>query len=73
MAASEISPLGFLAGGGEMGKLIRQHNWAAAAGAPARWPQSLRTALGIVLHAKVRRPFVIPYPPCNPSAPFVSA
>lgn len=37
-----------------MGELIRQHDWAATAvGPPAQWPQSLRTALGIVLHARV--------------------
>ncbi len=44
---------GFLNGGGEMGKLIRALDWSATTLGPVdSWPQSLRTALGIVLHAK---------------------
>lgn len=54
MAANQAAAPGFLAGGGKMGELTRQHDWAATLmGTPAQWPQSLRTALGIVLHAKV--------------------
>ncbi len=35
-----------------MGHLTRTHNWAETAlGTPDRWPQSLRTTLGIVLHS----------------------
>ncbi|HEX8271501.1 MAG TPA: ATP-binding protein [Longimicrobiaceae bacterium] len=38
------------AGGGEMGALVRAHDWAATPlGPAAAWPQSLRTALGILL------------------------
>jgi hypothetical protein len=44
----------FLAGGGEMGARMRAHDWAATPlGRPDGWPQSLRSALGICLHASV--------------------
>ena len=40
----------FLAGGGEMGALLRDLDWAAhALGDPAAWPQSLKTAIRIML------------------------
>ena len=41
----------FLASGGEMGALTRAHDWAATPiGAPDSWPQSLRTAVRILLN-----------------------
>ena len=41
----------FLAGGGEMGALTRAHDWSASPlGEPASWPQSLRTAVRILLN-----------------------
>ena len=41
----------FLAGGGEMGALTRSYDWSAAPlGPPEGWPQSLRTALRILLN-----------------------
>jgi PAS domain S-box-containing protein len=41
----------FLAGGGEMGALTRAHDWSATPlGKPETWPQSLRTALRILLN-----------------------
>ena len=41
----------FLAGGGEMGALTRAHDWSATAlGPPEIWPQSLRTAVRILLN-----------------------
>src|ERR1700709_2155565 len=41
----------FLAGGGEMGALTRAHDWSATPiGLPDTWPQSLRTALRILLN-----------------------
>src|ERR1700761_796716 len=41
----------FLAGGGEMGALTRAYDWSATPlGKPETWPQSLRTALRIVLN-----------------------
>ena len=43
----------FLAGGGELGALIRAHDWAATPlGAPDNWPQSLKTTLGIMLASR---------------------
>jgi len=39
-----------LSGGGGMGALMRAHDWAATPiGAPSSWPQSLRTAVGLLL------------------------
>jgi PAS domain S-box-containing protein len=41
----------FLAGGGEMGALTRAYNWSATPlGKPEAWPQSLRTAVRILLN-----------------------
>ncbi len=43
----------FLAEGGEMGALMRAHDWTSTAvGPPEQWPQSLRTALSILLNSK---------------------
>ncbi len=45
--------LKFLSGGGEMGALIRTHNWESSPLGPAdKWPQSLRTTLSILLNSK---------------------
>ncbi len=42
----------FLRGGGEMGALIRAHEWGATPiGPPTPWPESLRTAVGILLNS----------------------
>ncbi|WP_420868267.1 response regulator [Cupriavidus oxalaticus] len=44
---------GFLAGGGEMGALIRAHEWAATPlGPPQAWPHSLKTAMRIMLTSR---------------------
>jgi PAS domain S-box-containing protein len=44
----------FLAGGGEMGALVRAHDWSATPLGPIEaWPQSLRTATGILLRSPV--------------------
>jgi signal transduction histidine kinase len=46
-----IDELTFLSGGGLMGSLMRAHDWTSSAlGPPARWPQSLRTAVRIMLN-----------------------
>jgi len=43
----------FLAGGGEMGALIRSHDWSSTRlGPPAQWPQSLKTAIRIMLTSR---------------------
>src|SRR5262245_49114641 len=52
----------FLAGGGEMGELIRSRDWSATRlGPPDRWPQSLRSALSVCLGS--RFPIVIYWGP----------
>jgi PAS domain S-box-containing protein len=52
--ARSSSPPVFLAGGGEMGKLIRKHDWSAASLGPLEtWPQSLRVILGFLLRSPV--------------------
>lgn len=49
-ASSPDTTLDFLAGGGETGTLIRAFDWAATElGAPGGWPQSLRTAVRLML------------------------
>jgi PAS domain S-box-containing protein len=48
--ASNHDPLASVAGGGEMGRLIRAFDWSKTPLGPvAGWPQSLRSALGICL------------------------
>jgi hypothetical protein len=43
----------FLAGGGEMGALMRAHDWAATPLGPSEtWPQSLKTAIRIMLTSR---------------------
>ncbi|WP_018259909.1 GAF domain-containing hybrid sensor histidine kinase/response regulator [Methylobacterium sp. WSM2598] len=44
----------FIPGGSELGALVRAHDWAATPLGPLEtWPQSLRTAVGIVLLSPV--------------------
>ncbi len=43
----------FLNGGGELGTIIREFDWASSPlGAPEQWPQALRTAVGMMLQSK---------------------
>jgi PAS domain S-box-containing protein len=47
------SSLHFLANGGELGRLMRGHNWSSSPlGDPAVWPQSLRSVVGLLLGSK---------------------
>jgi hypothetical protein len=47
------STCNFLTGGGEMGSLMRAHDWSTSPpGAPETWPQSLRSALSTCLNSK---------------------
>jgi PAS domain S-box-containing protein len=49
-AAQQALTPTFLDGGGEMGALIRAHDWSGSAlGPPARWPPALRTAVRLML------------------------
>jgi PAS domain S-box-containing protein len=51
--ASAGASLSFLVDGGEMGALMRAFDWSSSPlGPPERWPQSLKTAVGIVLGSK---------------------
>jgi hypothetical protein len=53
---------GFLAGGGEMGSLMRALDWdATPLGPPEHWPQSLKTAVRIMLTS--RQPIWIGWSP----------
>ena len=50
------SDLNWLAGGGEMGALIRAMDWSATPlGPPEGWPQSLRTTKSAARHGRVLR------------------
>jgi PAS domain S-box-containing protein len=45
------SSMDFLRSGGEMGELMRAHNWSASSlGPPSAWPQSLRTVVRLMLN-----------------------
>jgi hypothetical protein len=47
------SPLSFLSGGGELGGLMRLHDWPATSLGPIEhWPRSLKTAVGIMLASR---------------------
>jgi PAS domain S-box-containing protein len=49
-----LSELDFLKEGGDMGALIRTHDWNNnALGNPSLWPQSLRTALSLCLNSPI--------------------
>ena len=53
MQINTNSDIEFLAGGGEMGQLIREKDWSKSSiGNPQQWPQSLRITLGILLNSK---------------------
>ncbi|MEO6281347.1 ATP-binding protein [Roseateles sp.] len=51
--APRDSDTAFLAGGGELGRLMRSHDWAATPlGPPAHWPRSLKTVVRIMLTSR---------------------
>ena len=53
VARTTAAAADFLAGGGEMGGRIRAFDWAATPlGAPDAWPQSLKTAVRIMLTSR---------------------
>ncbi len=46
-------PLAFLAGGGEMGRLMREHDWSVTSlGSIMRWPQSLKTTVSVMVNSR---------------------
>lgn len=53
MGAADLPDLPFLREGGAMGALIRSFDWSATRLGPlAAWPQSLKTAVGLILRAQ---------------------
>ncbi|MGV3742740.1 MAG: PAS domain-containing protein, partial [Burkholderiaceae bacterium] len=45
--------LDFLTGGGEVGAMMRSHDWSTSPlGSPETWPQSLRSVVGLLLNSK---------------------
>jgi PAS domain S-box-containing protein len=52
LKSSDAGNLGFVAGGGEMGRLIREYDWRSTPLGPLEdWPQSLKSALSVCLHS----------------------
>ena len=52
-ATAQANPVSFLAGGGEMGALMRAKDWAKTPlGSRTAWPQSLRTVVRIMLTSR---------------------
>lgn len=52
-AHRKVSQAGHLAGGGELGERIRSFDWAGTSvGSPETWPQSLKTAVRIMLTSR---------------------
>ena len=48
-----VGNLAFLEGGGQVGALMRAHDWSGSPlGAPETWPQSLRSVVGLLLNSK---------------------
>ena len=53
-APDAVSPPAFPMGGGELGELIRGHDWSDTALGPSEhWPQSLRTVTSMLLLSPV--------------------
>jgi hypothetical protein len=51
--ADLVDQRAFLAGGGAAGVLMRAHDWSRSPlGPPERWPQSLRSVVGLLLNSK---------------------
>ena len=50
---NDAADLSFLSGGGEMGERMRAFDWSTSpVGPPARWPQSLKTAVSICIGSR---------------------
>jgi len=52
-ALDDAGALMFLSGGGEVGAMMRAHDWSGSPlGSPRTWPQALRTVVGLLLNSK---------------------
>ena len=55
LADTETAPnageLAFLLHNGDMAKRIRDYDWSQSLGPIAQWPQSLKTAVGLLVHS----------------------
>ena len=61
MTENNVRPLTFLDNGGKMGKLMREKDWSnTTVGTPDTWPQSLRTAVNLILNSKFPDILTIP-------------
>ncbi|MDN4054085.1 PAS domain-containing protein [Massilia sp. YIM B02763] len=50
---TDAGALMFLSGGGELGAMMRAHDWSASPlGDPRGWPQALRTVVALMLNSK---------------------
>ena len=53
MSSSVVPAHAFLANGGDVGALMRGHDWSSSPlGSPETWPQSLRTIVSMMLNSK---------------------
>ncbi|HEY9218612.1 MAG TPA: PAS domain-containing protein, partial [Phenylobacterium sp.] len=51
--STEAGEIAFLSGGGEVGAMMRAHDWSRSPlGPPTGWPQSLRSVVGLMLGSK---------------------
>jgi PAS domain S-box-containing protein len=51
-AGTSFDPLSFLAGGGELGDMLRARDWTSSPlGPPVGWPQPLKTLVGVMLNS----------------------
>jgi PAS domain S-box-containing protein len=56
------APMDLLSEGGEAGELVRAYDWKATClGSPERWPQTLRTLVGLMLRS--HQPMVVTWGP----------
>ncbi len=60
---SSPAPAGFLAGDGELARLIRERDWSGSLGPVEGWPPSLRTTVGLLLRSPV--PLVLLWGPAG--------
>ncbi len=52
-SSSPLPAKDWLAGGGELGRLIGEHDWSQTSLGPIeKWPQSLKTSVNLILNAR---------------------